>query len=179
MSRELYVYSESSVPVKRSDLDEACEALGWKYFLFEDFSTFRKLDGGSIPSCTILGWEDEEETTAHVQSAVSRGDIKRIDELFTNELVASATIDLELPFVPDPEMLSELAEAGVDEAITRRISSARLSYSVRTSAGRNDLSLQLQDIVANLLAVALYGVLEDPQTGEFENLDRDLLEDDS
>ena len=178
MSRELYVYSESDSPVLRADLDEAAEALGWKCVLFADLGTFRPVEGTSIESCTVLGWEDDDEVTAAVERAISRRDAKILDTLFADELVASTAIDLDMPFVPDPEMLAELAEAGVDEEVRRRIAAARLFYSVRTSASRNDLSLQLQDIVANLLAVAIYGVFEDPQAGEFENCDRHLVEGD-
>ena len=179
MSRELYAYAQSDQPVLRSDLGEACAAFGWDYLLFEDLSSFREASKDAhIRSCDLLVWEDDRDVADDVKRAIAARDQAALDKLYEDDLVASVFVDFESPFDADPEMLEELEEEGVDATIVDRIASANLSYSVRTSAGRNDFSLRVQTAIAHLLAVALYGVLEDPQEGTYENMSRELIEGD-
>ena len=177
MSRELYAYSETDQPMRRSDLDEGLAALGWGYLLFEDLDSFREAPADSyLRSCDILVWD--EDGSASVKRAISARDRAALDKLYETNVAGAVFVDLELPYEPDEETIEELEESDVDSAIVERIAAARLSYSVRTAAGRNDFSLEAQTAIANLLAIALYGVLEDPQEGTFENFARELVEDD-
>jgi hypothetical protein len=179
VSRELYAYAQSDHPVLRSDLDEAFSALGWDYLLFEDLSSFRQGPNEThVRSCDLLVWDDDDDVAATVRRAVAARDEGALDKLYQETSVGSVFVDLEFPFDADPEMLEEARAGEVDTAIVNRIAASNLCYAVRTPAGRNDFSLEVQTAVANLLAVALYGVLEDPQEGIFEDLSREIIEDD-
>lgn len=177
MSRELYAYIDVPEPVLRSDLAEAVEALGWSYRAFEDVSTFRPADPKYVRSSEIVVWDDGLDLATEIDAAIARGDQSVFDRLYGDELIGIVSVDHEAPFTPDPEMLTELNHRAVDPVIIDRIGQAQQLYSVRTSGGRNDFSLEVQTALATLLAIARYGVLEDPQEGTFENLSQAVVED--
>jgi hypothetical protein len=177
MSRELYIYSGTNAPALRSDLEEAFEVIGWQYRLFEDLDAFRPAEGPSIQSCTVLGWLDDDKIAAKVGKAIAKRDLDLLAELAEAEEVAVVDVDFEHPFDADPEMIDELRQNAVDKEIVDRIAAANVCYSVRTSASRNDLAFDLQNIVWSALGVALYGVLEDPEEGTFEDASREEGED--
>ena len=160
----------------RSDLDEALDALGWSYRLFDDIAAFRLDSGKHIRSCDVLAWDEALELAGEVDEAIRNRDQAALDRLYQQDFIGSVAIDHDMPFVADEEMLNELRTGAVERSIVERIAQANQFYSVRTSAGRNDFSLQLQDVVGNLLGIALYGVLEDPQEGTYENFARELVE---
>jgi hypothetical protein len=176
MSRELYIYASNDNRVPRSDLDEALAVVGWRCLVFRDLDRFERLEGPDIQSCWILGWEDRDDLTDAITGLISKRDASKLQALFEQDEIGVVTVDLTEDYTPDPEVTRDLREAGVDETHIAFMEQAKLFYSVRTSASRNDASLLLQDMVWTALGVAAYGLLEDPQEGTFELVSKEELE---
>jgi len=173
MSLEVNAYARSNDPVLRSDMDEALTAAGLRYLLFEDLDSFRLAGGAFVRNCDMVAWDNESGMEDDVKRAVATRDQAALGKLLSDDRIGSLAIHLELPYMPDPEVITDLRVQGVNRTIVDRIAEATLFYSVSTPETRNDFSMDLQTMVGNLLGAALDGIIEDPQVGTFYNMARD------
>jgi hypothetical protein len=176
MSRELHAFIEAAEPVPRSDLDEACRALGWNHRVFEDLSSFRVSSDAHIRNCEIVIWRATADVHRRADAALEGRDLQALTHLYKKNLVGIVAVDHEMPFSPDLEMIEELREQELEPSLVERVARSNQFYSVRTSAGRSSFSLRVQTMVGNLLAVARYGVFSDPQEGRLESFSQDRIE---
>jgi hypothetical protein len=76
--------------------------------------------------------------------------------------IGCCALEIETAFEADPEFLADLP---LKEQ--RALAKAQSRYDTRTSAGQNDCSWQLQIAVCTAVALAVGGLLENPQLGTF------------
>ena len=165
MSTELHVYTPATTLLMAADLAADSEAVNWELALLRDLTTFELAP--AVESCVVVGWESDADTRPACLAALAARDRDQLDALYRDNAVAIVELDAEHPYTPDPEELAEWERLGVARRYLQRVRTARIRYSVRTNASRNDLSAELQTQLWLLVGVLTDGLCEDPEQGQF------------
>lgn len=176
MSVDLNVYCHGDGLAPVADVRELLAVAGWEIRVVDNAERMEPLHETMLGSGLVLGWEADADYAKAAEAAVINRDSRAIDRLFKKNQLAAVAVDLDPNFSADPEELAELKKAGIEPKHIRSMKAARLAYSVRTSASRNESSLELQELVWNAISVAAYGLAHDPENDSFEDNARDVLE---
>jgi hypothetical protein len=118
-------------------------------------------------ACIVIGWQSDAADRRALRAALGARDRDRLNAFYRENALAVVELFAESPFAPDPEELAELKVVGLREDHLERVRKARVRYTVRTNASRNDLSAELQKQLWVVVGVLTDGLCEDPQEGEF------------
>jgi len=176
MSVELYVccYGDSLAPI--ADVRELLEVAGWEGRVVDSAEGLVPLEGRSLGSALVLGWEADARYAQAAEAAIVKRDSQAIDALLKKNRLAVVSVDLDESYSADPEELSALEKAEVDAKYVEAMRAARFAYNVRTSASRKECSLEFQEILWHAIGVAAYGLAHNPVDDSFEDNARELLE---
>ena len=176
MSLDLNVYCHGDRLAPVADVRELLAVAGWEIRVVDSAERMEPLDDTMLGSGLVFGWKADAKSAEEAKAAIANRDTRAIDSLFKKNRLAVVAVDLDPSFSADPEELAELKEAGIEPRYIRSMRAARFAYCVRTSASRNDCSLEFQDLVWNAIAVAAYGLAHNPEDDSFEDNARDVLE---
>lgn len=178
MSVELnvYCYGDRLAPV--ADVRELLAVAGWEVRVVDSAERMEPLDNATLGSGLVFGWKADAKSAAAAEAAVAHRDTRALDSLFEKNRLAVVAVDLDSSFSADPEELAELKEAGIEPRYIRSMKAARFAYCVRTSASRNECSLELQELLWNAVAIAAYGLAHNPEDDSFDDNAREALEGD-
>jgi hypothetical protein len=116
----------------------------------------------ALPSYCFV-WGCPRSSRLDLAALVRTGDRDRLSELEGRGRLGSCELEVETDFVADPEFLADLPPRH-----RRVLAGAGSRYDTRTSASRGgDLSWPLQVAVCRAVALAVGGLLEEPQMGTF------------
>jgi hypothetical protein len=180
MSIELNVHANREV-LTRELLSRECnspdlrEEMRWEivFLRVEDGSADFDQNGKLKDDQKVAGWPISSKTAAEVRDAFARKDKQALARLYQAE--AYGQVDLFL-FIKesdewdgdDPDYLE-----GIPEEHLLAVKQATCRYSLETHASRNDVSLGFQQFLWRMIGVLTYGLLEDPQEGEYVNCAED------
>jgi hypothetical protein len=172
LSISVIVYSPDP-PLERDLLVRTCSNAGlpdhlrWEIAFVGDDGALRPVQEGAMTSETIFGWRQDKNAAA-VRAAIEGGDRAAVDAFYADDLVAAVWVDVRTRADAswDDEELEEAASVA-SEAHRKEISSAATMYVVETSARRNDVSLDFQNLIWRSIGVLSNGLMEDPQEGEY------------
>jgi hypothetical protein len=118
---------------------------------------------GALPSdCRVWVWGCPRSSGLDLAALVRAGDSEGIELLKRRGSIGCCELEVESDFEAEPEFLADLPPRH-----RRILARAKSRYDTRTAAGRNDLSWRLQIAVCRAVALAVGGLLEEPQMGTF------------
>jgi hypothetical protein len=176
MSIDLNVYAKGNVLV-RELLSHECnspdlpEEMRWEiiFLRVEDGSADSEQMGKLKDDQQVAGWPVNSKTAPEVRLAFARKDKQSLARLY--QAGAYGQVDLfaltkesDEWDADDPDYLE-----GIPEEHQAAVKQASCRYSLETHASRNNLSLEFQQFLWRMIGVLTYGLLEDPQEGEYEN----------
>lgn len=177
MSVELYVYcyGDSLAPV--ADLSELLDLGGWSLRLVHD-------QAGTLTACTqptlrnarAIAWPADSAYAEALEQVLADQSASGLQRHYELEHCATATVCLDSGFEADPEEVDELTEAGIDPKFVSAIAQAKNVYTVRTTAMRNGLSLEFQEVLWKAVAVAACGLAHDPTDDTFDDCDEGVVD---
>ena len=180
MSIALNVYAKGAL-LTRELLAQECqspdlpEPLRWQ-IVFLNVHDLLPADqnGPLLDDQSVAGWPATSEHAPEIRAALANSDKPALQRLFEAE--AFGTTDLFLTR-RDSDEWGEISDPEYLEAIPEEhhasISDATCRYSLETHASRNETSLEFQQHLWHMIGVLTYGLLEDPQEGEFEDCSGD------
>lgn len=165
MSCDFFVYSESGQAVSRSELTSAMRAVGWDIVFVDDFHKMSLAQGDRVSEYEIIvGWETDPEVAAKVQGLLANRDREGLEKLFEEMTLGGCEIYVNENERDEDE---ECIPDDIRPDHRRALENAKLSYYLRTAAGRSPLSFVLQDVVWRAIGKVTRGLVEDPQTGKY------------
>jgi len=116
----------------------------------------------ALPSYCLV-WGCPRSARLDLASLVRAGNGDSLNDLERRGQLGSCALEIETDFVADPEFLADLPPRH-----RRVLAGAGSRYDTSTSASRGgDLSWPLQAAVCRAVALAVGGLLEEPQMGTF------------
>jgi hypothetical protein len=116
----------------------------------------------ALPSYCLV-WGCPRSSRLDLAALVRAGNSDSLSELELRGRLGNCELEVEADFVADPEFLADLPPR-----YRHVLASAGSRYDTRTSASRGgDVSWPLQAAVCGAVALAVGGLLEEPQMGTF------------
>jgi len=161
MSLDYTCYALSRDPLAPGKIADASP--DW-LFEFVDADSRRPLDRtGALPSDSLVWvWGCLRSSRLDLAALVRAGDSEGLAVLQRRGSVGCCELGVESNFEAEPEFLADLPPRH-----RRVLARAKTRYDTRTGAGRNALSWRLQIAVCRAVALAVGGLLEEPQMGTF------------
>lgn len=169
MSIEFYVYSPLNLPLQGADLIRLLADGGWEAYLLESGTPLTVAKSGQLENPIVVGCRRDGDI-AKLKVAVESGSEPELEALLQGGYAASCVVYSTCPWKLDQEYDEEELEEFVESVGTagrKLLKSARSHYTVRTSAGRSDLSFALQDATWQCIGLLSKGLMEDPQSDEW------------
>ncbi len=172
MSIEFLVYTRSLSVVPREKVVEILATGGWMVRFVDHhhaLSTTQGLEDG-----LVLGCHRDSVAARELERTTGQFDYERLQPFYDREQLGSTGLCVHSPYsfsegLPEDEMeeLREQIEAWALEELLQ----AKQQFTLRTSAGRSLLSVELQFLVAVSIALVFGGVFEDPMNGVFRQFE--------
>lgn len=159
------VYASGNIPV--ATLQAYLQTRGWQVFFASDDGSLDPFDGVSIGDSVALGWHVSSSDSELVSDCLFRKNEPAVNALYDQDTIGSVAIFVDNNYKANPAALDEMKRISkATDKVIDRVSRSDLQYTLRTAAGRNALSLQLQEEIWRSLGSLTEGVLENPQTGK-------------
>ncbi len=161
MSYELYVYApiEDEPPV--TEISGLLDVAGWQCVLVTSIEAFQQ--ALNLHDSTALGWDLADD----VGDSVGRAVAEENPELLSMPVdkLTAVEIEVESPFVPDPEVVSELRESNLRPDLVTRVEEAVACYAFRVEGEVTETTVEFLWALASAVGVLTDGVLEDVEDG--------------
>jgi hypothetical protein len=121
----------------------------------------------------VAGWSVTSTQAGEIRSAFLRNDRQTLGRLYQAGVYGQVDLFLATSGsdewdVNDPDCLE-----GIPKEYQAVMGRATCRYSLETHASRNNISLDLQQFLWRMIGALTYGLLEDPQEGEYEDCAED------
>lgn len=161
MSYELYVYASTEDEPSVDEISALLDLAGWQWALVTSIETFRQAT--DLPGSTALGWDLADDIGDSVEEAVAQEDPESLSAPV--DLLSAVRIEVEFPFDPDPQIISELRESDIDPDLVTRVEEAVACYAFRADGHATETTVEFLWALASAVGVLTDGVLEDVEDG--------------
>jgi len=161
MSYELYVYApiEDEPPV--DEISGLLDVAGWQWVLVAGLDDFRQ--SSHLHDSTALGWDLADDIGDSVDKALAEENPELLSAPV--DRLDAVEIEVESPFVPDPEVVSELRESDIRPDLVTRVEEAVACYAFRVEGEVTEQTVEFLWALASAVGVLTDGVLEDVEDG--------------
>jgi hypothetical protein len=157
MSYELYVYASTEDEPPVDEISALLDVAGWQWALVSDIETFAR--ASDLSGAIALGWDLADDIADSAAEAVAEENPDLLSAPF--DLLSAVEIEVEFPFDPDPEVISEMRESDVDPALVTRVEEAVACYAFRADGHVTESTVEFLWALASAVGVLTDGVLED------------------
>jgi len=161
MSYELYIYASAEDEPSVAEISALLEVAGWQWTLVTDIETFSLTS--SLSGATGLGWDLADDIGDSVAEAVAAENPGLLSAPL--ERLSAVEIEVEFPFDPDPEVISELRESDIEPRLVTRVEEAVACYAFRVDGQVSETNVEFLWALASAVGVLTDGVLEDVEDG--------------
>lgn len=163
------VFSKSQTPIKLQELKDKFLKRGW-CAIFVHWEKKRPIAKDETPnSFLVYAWKENSLTQNEVEKLTNDDDYRK--KLFVQELIGYCEVYITYGYKLSDEYSQETIEEmfnSDDKEYREHLKSVKTKYETRTSSGRNNLSYDVQEEFAAVIARLCGGLLIDPQSGEHE-----------
>jgi len=161
MSYELYVYASTEDEPPIDEISALLDVAGWQWALVEGLDDFRQ--AANLHDSTALGWDLADDFGDSVDAALADENPDLLSAPL--DILTLVEIEVESPFDPDPEVISELREADIDPNLVTRVEEAVACYAFRIEGEVTEQTVEFLWALASAVGVLTDGVLEDVEDG--------------
>lgn len=157
MSYELYVYApiEDEPPV--DEISSLLDVAGWQWILVNGIDAFQQ--SSHLHDSTALGWDLADDIGESVDRAVAEENPELLSA--SVDTLNAVEIEVESPFAPDPEVISELRESDIKPDLVTRVEEAVACYAFRVEGEVTETTVEFLWALASAVGVLTDGILED------------------
>ena len=163
MSLDLCVYAATRDEPRVGDISKLLGFAGWRWVAVSDGARPRRAE--RLDRSRAIGWEasDGIGIGAAVDSAVAAGAAEELAAL--GHSVSVIALEVESPFRPDPDVISELREEGHEPDLVTRIEEAAACYRFSVDEPATEEAVEFLWALASAVGVLTGAVLEDLDDG--------------
>jgi len=161
MSYELYVYAPGDDEPPVEQISALLDVAGWQWTLVTSIDSFRQ--SSHLHDSTALGWDLADDIGDSVGKAVAEGNPEMLSA--PADMLHAVEIEIESPFAPDPEFISELRESDARPDLVSRVEDAVACYAFRAEGDVTETEVEFLWALASAVGVLTDGILEDVEEG--------------
>jgi hypothetical protein len=161
MSYELYVYApiEDEPPI--DEISALLDVADWQWVLVTDLHSLEQ--SSNLHNSIAVGWDLADDIGDSVEKAVAEENPELLSAPV--DMLNAVEIEVESPFVPDPEVISELRESDINPDLVSRVEDAVACYAFRVDGDVTEQTVEFIWALASAVGVLTDGVLEDVEDG--------------
>jgi len=157
MSYELYVYAPIEDEPPADEISALLDVAGWQWILVTGIETLQQ--ASQLHGSTALGWDLADNIGYSLEKAVAEENPDLLSAPV--EGLNAVEIEIECPFRPDPEIISEMRESDAKPDRVTRVEEAAACYAFRAGGHVTEQTVEFVWALASAVGVLTDGVLED------------------
>jgi hypothetical protein len=161
MSLDLCVYAANRSEPAIGAISKLLDFAGWRWVAVTNGAPLRRAE--RLDRSRAIGWDASDGIGAAVESAVAAGAAEALAAL--GDRVCEVAIEVESPFRPDSDVISELREEGHEPDLVTRIEEAAVCYRCTVDEPATEEAVEFLWALASAVGVLTDGVLEDQDDG--------------
>ena len=161
MGYELYVYAPGDDEPSGEQISALLDVAGWQWALVESVESLRQ--SPHLNNSTALGWDLADDVGDSVVKAVAAANPELLS--VPADMLPAVEIEIESPFTPDPEFISELRETAARPDLVSRVEDAVACYAFRAEGDVTETEVEFLWALASAVGVLTDGILEDVEEG--------------
>ncbi|NLE02817.1 MAG: hypothetical protein GX640_23365 [Fibrobacter sp.] len=173
MSIEYFAYTKDPSGPALKIVKELMRSIGWEIILLDDdtkvYSGDRLIDG------IVLGWKIDDNNAAQLRNLKDYKDNEVLLPYYNDDVLGSVEMYVETEYKLsenlNKEEIKELVE-DIGKSNVDIMQKSSFFASIRTSSGRNEISHELQYLLAYAICLANGGLFEDEMQGEYYQLEK-------
>ncbi len=161
MSLDLLVYTSATQDPQLTQIGRALEAAGWRWLPLAADPPLRR--ASSLQESRPVGWDPAEDLQSTVESALEAGSTEMLAEL--GDRLCMVSVEVERPFRPRSDLLSDLFEEGHEPHLVTRVEAAQTLYRFAVEEPTTEDEVEFMWALASAVGVLTDGLVEDVEEG--------------